>query len=160
MAKKRFETTPERQMQMKKLGEYFDTQPDGEEFSWDRIESETRIPMRPRGPGRALVWKTLKRLKRPYEAIVGIGLRLSSPETALTIVHGKFRRMDGAVRVATRTQKILSDLHLDKMSGDEQRKMIMAAAFFATVRMIVQENREQMPPTALPEPPPIGRPRA
>lgn len=141
---KRFETTPERLLQCEKLAEYLHSQPDGEELSWERIEADTHITMRPRTFGRPLVWKVLRKIKRPYEAIVGVGVRLSAPSTAMTIVRGRFLRINGAVNIASRTQQQLQDRHLDKMSAEEQRKMIMAAAFFATVRAIAHENRQRM----------------
>ena len=141
---KRFTTAPEMLLQCEQLKEYLSGQPDGEDLSWERIEADTRVPMRTRTPGRAMVRHVLRKMKRPYEAIIGKGIRLSSPNTALAIVHGKFVRINGAVRVASRTQQQLQDRHLGKMSGEEQRKMIAAAAFFATVRAIALENRSRM----------------
>jgi hypothetical protein len=141
---KRFESSPERQVQMTKLAEYFGKQPDGEELSWLRIESETGISMKPRGHGRPLVWKTLRRINRPYEAVIGEAIRLSAPNTALTIVRNRFIRIDGAVRNADKTQRILQDRHLNQMTADEQRKMIISASFFATIRMIAKENEQRI----------------
>jgi hypothetical protein len=141
---KRFESSPERQQQCEALSEYLAPQPDGEELTWERIEAETHLSMRARSVGRRLVRDALRKLKRPYEAIVGKGVRLSEPSTAMTIVRGRVHRINGAVDIASKTQAILQERHLAKMSDEEQRKMIMAAAFFATVRAIAYENRERM----------------
>lgn len=134
----------ERESEVARLASYFEQLPDGEELLWMRIESDTGMSMAVSGRGRALVRKALRRLKRPYEALVGEGIRLSAPDTAMTIVRGRFCRIDGAVRVADRTQKQLQQRHLEQMSSDDQRRMLLAAGFFGAIRAHAKEARTKL----------------
>lgn len=131
---------PEREASVAKLADYFAGMQDGEFISWLRIEADTGQPMVLTGPGRNDVRRALRRIKRPYEAVRGEGVRLSAPENAMTIVRGRFVRIDGAVRIADRTQRQLQERHLDKMNPAEQQKMIMLAGFFGAIRVMVKEN--------------------
>jgi len=98
-------------------------------------------PMTPKR--RDYVRTALARLRRPYAAVRGEGVQLSSPSTALTILHGKFTRIDGAVRGAERTQRQLQARHLEMMTGDEQRKMLLIAGFFGAIRSYSQQYKQQ-----------------
>lgn len=135
-----FKSIPERETQVAKLADYFTGQPDGEYVSWLRIESETGFSMAVSGTGREDVRRALRRIKRPYEAVRAEGIRLSSPENAVLIVKQRFTRIDGAVRVADRTQGQLRERHLDAMSPEDQRTMIMTAGFFGAIRALCREN--------------------
>lgn len=131
---------PEREADIARLRDYFAGMSDGEYVSWLRIESETGISMRFGGHGRGDVRRALRKLKRPYEAIRGDGVKLSAPDNAINIVRGRFVRIDGAVRVADRVQQQLRERHLDQMSVQDQRTMIMTAGFFGAIRTLVKEN--------------------
>jgi len=145
MAKNMFKpSNPEREIQVAKLIAYFATFADGEEVSWIRIEHDTGYSMAIPGRGRDLVRYALRKLKRPYEAVRGTGVRLSAPASAVTILNGKFIRIDGAVKVAARTQNHLAKRHLEQMSGEDQRKMIIAAGFFGAVRTISKEASSRL----------------
>lgn len=133
-----FKNNPEVAATIAKLADYFAGLADGEEVMWIRVEADTSIKMTT--VGRALVRRALRRLKRPYEALHGNGVRLSSPQTAMAITRGKFCRIDSAVRVAERTNEQLSGRHLAQMSPDEQRKMLMAASLFGAIRAVAKQN--------------------
>ena len=130
---------PEIEAKIARLVDYFDGLADGEEILWIRIEADTGISMDVAGKGRDYARKALRRLKRPYESIPKEGIRLSSPETAMTIVNKGFTRIDGAVRVADRTQRQLQERHLEKMSPQDQQKMIVSAGFFGAVRAFAKQ---------------------
>jgi hypothetical protein len=133
---------PEIEAIVAKLAEYFASLPDGEEVRWIRIEADTDVKMDARG--KELARRALKRAKRPYEAVRGDGLRLSSPENAITIARGKLLRIDGAVKVADNTQRELQKRHLPQMSPDDQRKMLMVAGLFGAIRTIAKETTTAM----------------
>jgi hypothetical protein len=140
----RFQSIPEKQALVTKLTEFFDTCKDGDEVSWMRIEADTAIPMRAGDPGRGLARLALKRARRPYEAIRGVGIRLSSPSNAIAIVRGRFCRIDGAVRIADKTQRELQRRHLDQMTPGDQQRMIVAAGFFGAIRSIAKETSTKL----------------
>ena len=131
-----FQSIPEVQRQIDLLRRFFDGRSDGEMVTWLEIERECSIPMRAQSKGRQLVRRALKLSKRPYEAVFGEGIRLSAPETALTIAHGKIHRIDGAVRVASRTQKHLQERHLEQMQEEDRKKLLTLAGFFGAVRAL------------------------
>lgn len=131
----RFISTPENKHDMMVLQSYFENKPDAEEFTWLRIEADTRIKMDNRG--KQLVRAALR--KRPYESIRGVGVRLSSAEAVPRMLLGKMRRIDGAVKRADSTQQKLQILHLEQMSARAQQGMLMMASFFGAIRSIARD---------------------
>ena len=137
-----WQASPEREAAADALRDFLVGRPDGEELPWLLIESATGIKMD--AGGKNLVRIALRRLKRPYVAERGTGIRLSSAALALGISRSKFSRLDGALEIADKTQRELSSRHLAQMSGEEQRKMIMLAGFFGMVRSIARETSVEM----------------
>lgn len=139
-----FKSNAKTQEEIQTLVTYFEGMPDGEEILWIRIEADTHLSMDVRGPGRANARRALRLLKRPYEAIVGSGIRLSAPDSAMTIVRSRFVRIDGAVKVADRTQRELSTRHLEQMHADDKRRMLVAAGFFGAIRAFAKDARPKL----------------
>lgn len=137
-----FKSIQDTEVKVQTLKEYFEAQPDGDELSWMRIEADTGIAMDLRGKG--LARTALKKLRRPYEALRGQGLRLSSPESAIVIMGGKFGRIDNAVRRADRTRACLQDRHLAQMNQRDQSKMLTLAGFFGAVRAFATEAGQRL----------------
>ena len=134
----KFRSNPQQLERQKQVENYLRDQPDGEDLSWERIEADTHISMATDGDGRDLVRLALYRLRRPYEAVRGKGVRLSCPDSAMAIAHEKLIRIDGAVRTADRTQQQLQTRHLAQMRGPEQQKLLMLASFFGAIRTIAK----------------------
>lgn len=128
---------PERAQAVAKLADYLGGQPDGEELTWVRIESETAVRMDM--PGRELARRALAKIKRPYEAIRGDGVRLSSASTSMTILRGRFVRIDRAVRRADKTREQIADRHMAQLPQQEQQKLLVLAGFFGAVRAFAKE---------------------
>jgi len=128
---------PEREAQVAILREYLSTVADGEELSWVRIEDDTSIKMDT--IGRSMVRRALSKMKRPYEALRGTGVRLSSADSALPIMKGRFGRIDNAVRRADRTRNHLADRHTEQMNARDRDKMTTLAGFFGAVRAFAAE---------------------
>lgn len=124
------------------LSAYLEPLPDGEEVSWLRLEAETGVSMDVAGKGRDYARVALRRIRRAREVIPGVGFRLSEPSTALSIIGRQFSRINGAVRKAEETNKVLSDRHLEQMSSTEQRQMIMTSGFFGAVRAAAAQYRQ------------------
>lgn len=138
----RLVSVPEVEAQLARLADYFEKRADGDEVQWTVIATTTGVRMTAKG--KDLARRALRRIKRPYEALRGVGVRLSSPVTAMTIVRGNMMRVDGAMRVAAKTQKQLQARHLEKMSGDDQRRMLVAAGFFGALRAFATDAREKL----------------
>jgi hypothetical protein len=135
-----FASIPKVQETIGKIARILEERADGVEMLWEDIEKISGISMDPKGPGRGYVRRALKLLRRPYEAVRAQGIRLSAPNTAMTIIRGRVVRVDGALRVAARTQRQLQERHLEQMTSDEQRRMLMAAGFFGAIRAMAKEN--------------------
>ncbi len=129
-------TNQEKANTIKKLVEYLDTQPDGEELSWERVEADTSIKMS--NTGRAMVRQALRQRRRPYEAVRGMGIRLSHADTALTIARSKLVAIDHSVRRADKTQTELQDRHFEQMRTADQQKFLMLTSFFGAIRSVAK----------------------
>jgi hypothetical protein len=140
---------PEREEQVSQLKTYFAEQADGEDLSWLRIEADTGIKMN--ALGRDLVRNALKKLRRPYEAVRGEGVRLSSPDNTMTIMKGRFARIDNSVRRADRTRHQLSERHLEQLSAVDKQKMLTLAGFFGAVRAFAGEAAAKLLPPKEPK---------
>jgi len=127
---------------VERLAIYFGAQTDGEEVTWRRIEHETNIVMNP--TGRALAWRALKRCKRPYVALRGVGIRLSAPDNAMEIMASRFVRIDNRVRDADKTRAILTTRHLDAMPEHDKKRMLTLAGFFGAVRAFATEAKARL----------------
>ncbi len=138
-----FKSIPEVEAAITRIAEALSKRDDGAEIMWEDIEVSTGIKMHVKGPGRGYVRRALRKLRRPYEPVYGKGIRLSAPGSAMTIVRGRIVRIGGAVRVAERTQRQLQERHLEQMSAEEQRKMLMAAGFFGAIRALASEQRNR-----------------
>lgn len=139
-----FKSSQQVQKSIAILAKCYDKHADGDVVTWVDLEKESGLPMRVSGTGRIYARRALKRIRRPYETLPGVGVRLSSRDNAIIIVHGRFRRIDGAVRVAERTQKQLTDRHLEQMSTDDQRKILLAASFFGAIRAIAKSEEYRL----------------
>lgn len=132
----------QRTEQILRLIDYFGGMQDGEEVLWIRIEAETRLAMDM--PGRALVRRVLKKLKRPYESLRGEGVRLSAPTNTMAIIKHRFVRIDNAVSRADRTREHLAARHFDQLPPDQQKKMTLLAGFFGAVRAMAKGKAKEV----------------
>lgn len=135
-------STPEREKQLATLIEYFGGRSDGDELTWLAIEHETGVPMNE--TGKQLARSALRKNARPYEAVRGIGVRLSAPQSALSIMGSRFLRIDNSVRRADKTRQQLTERHLEQMPSQDQQKMLTLAAFFGTVRAFAKEASKRV----------------
>lgn len=129
-----FKTNPEVAKILKTLTEYIDGQPDGEDLPWIRIEADTGVKMD--NFGKTMLRRALRR--RPYEAIRGVGVRLSCPQTALVIAQSKLVAVDNSVRRADKTQQELQARHLSQMATGDQQRMLLLASFFGAIRTVAK----------------------
>jgi hypothetical protein len=140
----KFDTNDQKAKAIEAIAAFLEPLPDGDEVSWLRLEAETGISMEVEGRGRDYARVALKRIRRAKEVIPGVGFRLSAPSTALAIVGRQFGRINGAVRKAEETNKMLADRHLEQMSPPEQRQMLLVSGFFGAVRVAATQYRQQL----------------
>jgi hypothetical protein len=133
---------PEREIEVARLCEYFSSLPNGAKVSWEEIEEHAGVRMNM--SGREQARRALRRLRWPYLPVRGEGVVLSSADSALTIMRGKFVKIDHAVRKADTTRAHLTERHLPDMSGRDQRSMLLLASFFGAVRTIANDARRRV----------------
>jgi hypothetical protein len=136
------QSIPEREKQVGELIEYFRSAPNGAEVAWSQIAAETGIAMTTLG--RSLVRRALKKLKRPYAAVRGVGVTLSAPSNALTIMSSRFIRIDSAVRRADTTREQLAERHFDQLETRDQNRMLTLAGFFGAVRAFASDAKSKI----------------
>lgn len=136
-----FKSNEETALELARLREFFEAQPDHAMCSWLEIERATSVVMDARG--RRLATRVLRR--RGYEIVSGLGVRLASSANAAAIVEGKVRRIGGALSAAKKSHESMSRFTPQMSEGDRQR-MIARGAFFGALDLVVRPTR------ALPKP--------
>lgn len=131
-------STAEKESQVARVKEFFAVLADGEEVSWMRVEHDSGVKMD--YAGRALARLALKRLRRPYEAIRGTGIRLSSATNAVTILAGRFARVETAIQKTDRVREALETRHFAQMNEGDQKKMLLAKSFFGALKVCSSTN--------------------
>ena len=135
--KPRFQTTPERMLQLAKLKKLVDSTPDGETLTWLDVMSATQIKMD--NAGRSLFRRAIG--NRPYATINGTGVCFSSPKNAESIVVSKLRRVDGAARKAAKTTEAIVVRHSHELADAARKNILRVNAFFGTVKLLSAETR-------------------
>jgi hypothetical protein len=105
---------------------------EGEIILFDSLEAVSGVKMDAKGRG--YLKTALNKLKLPYEAIRGKGLRLVCPDNALNIVAHKIIKIDNSVKKAEKTTKQVRDKTFDKLNMKEQEQITFLTAWFGSVR--------------------------
>jgi hypothetical protein len=157
MTRPSLQSNPERERKVVRLVEYVRGCVDGQELHWPTIATATKIEMDIKG--RDLFRTACRREKRPYETIIGIGVRLSSPETTVSIMGERAKRLRRGIRSAERVHKQLMARHGDKLDQRSKATMTTARIGFETIRAFESEAMERLfsastdPAKAIPPPP-------
>jgi len=131
------------------LQSYIERQSDGMLLDWLTIQRETGITMDQRG--RSLFRSALKGVGRVGETIRGTGIRLSSKDTAITIVGSGFQSIHNAAKRAHKTHGALSVRHLTAMDPTDQSRMILAGSFLGAIVGNVTDAAKALPEKDLPK---------
>ena len=128
-----FTPNPQRQERLAKLRDFVDALIDGRRVSWLEVEQATGIKMDP--AGQALIRLTLKRQRRPYLSLVGLGFEVSSAHNGVPIVEAKTRRFVSALAVARETTEQVSGRHINEMTQPNKNKLLHHQAVFSTLEL-------------------------
>lgn len=130
---KAFEPNEQRQKDLRALQEYFAGRKDGERLSWLEIERGASVKMDDRG--KAIARLSLKRLRRPYTPLPGLGLELSGPENAVEILDKQGRRIVRSVHQTIETGEHLAARHLEAMSSSHRERLTRTRSILATLEL-------------------------
>ena len=141
-------TNPETVERQTKIRVWLESQADGATLTWLDIEKHTGIPMRAtpvKGVrGRDLVRGVLKRMRRTYESIPSVGIRLSAPETSVSITQEKVARVLSGIRAVSHSASVNLERHGEQMSGTDRDKLTRTSATFDTIKMLATETKHTL----------------
>jgi hypothetical protein len=133
MLRRKFVPNPVRRAEFKVLLDYVSKLQAGARISWVEITQATGVAMTK--SGQDLLRFALKRAKRPYLAIQGEGVELSSKDNALEVVASKTRRFVGALDNARETTSLVSTRHLDELPQEAKNRLLHQQAIFDTLSL-------------------------
>lgn len=125
-----------------KLENILSTASPGEEFTYQKLYELSGIRMDNRG--KQFMRSALNRLKLPYEVAHGVGIRVLSPDNAMTIITHKVIKIDNSVKRAEKTTKQIAARE-DIMNGlyDGDRKAVTTMiGFYGTIRSFANAAKQ------------------
>lgn len=121
------------------LQNYIENQKDGAEISYITIEHETGVNMDQRG--KQTLRRSIKRAKKEFSTIYNYGIKLASPETALSILSNKIIRIDNSVKRAEKTQLNLKKQFFHQLTAEEKKQILFAGAVFGAIRVAAENGK-------------------
>ena len=137
-----FKSSPDGQQKRAALQSFLERAEDGALLKWKDIEAHTKVKMDSRG--RDMVRSVLDSLKRPCDSVWGVGVQLSSADTALVIMGKRFVAIDNSVKKADKTQHELATRHLSAMTDAARNRMLMLGSFFGAIRSIAESAKDHL----------------
>lgn len=111
----------------------------GREVSFLEVEKETGVRMD--GKGRGSLRRALHRARREYSPMLGWGLRLADGAGVMPILSSRIRRIDGSVKRADKSQKLLQEQFFESLSLDDQKRILFAGAVFGAIRVAAEQGK-------------------
>lgn len=115
-----------------KLEGIFSTATPGEFFSYEMLQKLSNVKMDERG--KSYMRSALKRLKLPYEVIIGNGIKILSAKNASQIVINKVVKIDNSIKRAEKTTKQVRARVYNQLTEPEQKNINFLGALFGTIR--------------------------
>lgn len=115
-----------------KLEEIFSSATPGEFFSYQSLQQLSNVRMDERG--KCYMRSALKRLKLPYEVVIGSGIKILSVENASRIVINKVVKIDNSIKRAEKTTKNVRAKVYDQLPEPEKKNIDFLGALFGTIR--------------------------
>lgn len=137
----RFTSKPENLASVETLCRYFDSKPDGAKLTWVEIEAGTGIKMSGVW-GRDLARRALKKLKRPYGAMIGIGVELSAPVNALDLAGDSVRRVRSAIKNGKKRTGQLRERHEEAMPAEARQSLVLLDAQLGGLQLGLKQVRK------------------
>jgi hypothetical protein len=122
-----------------KIQAYLLEQANGTVLSYEQLYSATGVRMD--NIGKARLKSALRSIKRESSTVRGKGIRLADAHSAISIISTRFQRIDGAVRRADKSQRILQAQFLAEMNDEDKRKILFAGAVFGAIRLAAEQGR-------------------
>lgn len=144
-----FKSKAEVQASLNTLIEFFKAQKDGSVISWVEVEQATSVRMSTNAD-RELARRALRRLKRPYSAIVGSGIELSSPINAAHQAGSHARRAWRGIKRASDSVDNLAQRHEEQMNTDDRQYLIGQRAMLGGLVAAGKQSRKVLPVRPVP----------
>lgn len=111
----------------------------GDFITYKNLEVLSGVKMDNKGKG--YMRTALNRLKLEYSPVIGEGIQLASPESAISIVSKRVIKIDNSVKRAEKTTKRVTGQFYDKLTEHEQRNVNYLSAVFASLRAYSQSAK-------------------
>jgi hypothetical protein len=111
----------------------------GREVSF--IEAATYTGIKMDLAGRSALRRAIRRAKREYSPMVGYGVRLADAAGVMPILSTRIRRIDGSVKRADNSQKLLQEQFFESLSAEDQKRILFAGAVFGAIRVAAEQGK-------------------
>lgn len=122
-----------------KIQSYLENQSPGTFIDYLEIERGSGVRMDEQGKTR--LRSAAKRAKIEYSASRGKGIQLASPENGVSMVLGKFVRVDNAVKRAEKTHRNIIYNFSDEMEERDRQTISQMGLLFGAVRAAAEQFR-------------------
>lgn len=122
-----------------KIQSYLGTVKDGETVDYRDIERGSTVKMD--NAGKQKLRSALRRAKREYSPIRGIGIKLACPDMVVPILGNRIIRIDNAVKRADKTHKALQVQFFSSLTTEQQKQILFAGAVFGAIRIAAENGK-------------------
>jgi len=112
----------------------------GQILSYQQIEQDTGVKMN-NPAGRSYLRTACKNLKREYSCLRGVGIKLASADSAMTLVVGRLVRIDNAVKRSERTYHNVSMAFYNELEPAEQKQINFVGAALGAIRVAAENGK-------------------
>jgi hypothetical protein len=122
-----------------KIVNYLQAIPHGQILTYAQIQKDTDVEMS--NSGKSYLRTALRKLKREYSCIHGIGIELASVKTATGIVVNRLVKIDKAVKRGEKTYKNMIVEFYNELPIREQKQINFIGAAFGAIRVAAENGR-------------------
>jgi len=112
----------------------------GQILSYQQIEQDTGVKMNTPA-GRSYLRTACKKLKREYSCLRGVGIKMASADTAMTLVVGRLVKIDNAVKRGERTYNNVSLGFYNELPPEQQKQINFVGAAFGAIRVAAENGK-------------------
>lgn len=121
-----------------KLIDFLELQSVGSFLTYAQIEEETGVIMNKKG--KDSLRKALSNLEIVHTVVIGKGIELASPDTAVGILSQRFGEVSRSICKAEKTHRAINDQFYDDLSEQDRKSVVLAGAAFAMMHSMAKDN--------------------
>lgn len=126
---------------------YLQDMPHGQYLTYAQIQNDTNVQMDIKG--KTYLRTALKKTRREYSPVRGLGIELASAKTATGLVANKLVKIDKAVRRGERTYNNVTTDFYSEFTPQEQKQINFIGAAFGAIRVASENGKHFLKNTTL-----------